>query len=288
MSSSSCTSLDFKGSVNKTVEEVLDKADGVHLVIKDADSKILWCNQNFADLVGQTKSEVIGSVDPRKEHVDHDKAVLKSGIPLLNLHESIVDGKHQDVPIVTQKGIVRHGQENIGITVCFSLDDEKGGDYWTKRLSLRPNPLGGLWAPGLARLSGPDAPPIYSTNYYMLTGTSVLGLHKLAQDESWFFHAGHAIRIHMFGPILADTMATPKYESVLIGGDQGLLQYAVPAGVWFGADLPDLGFSLSSCSLTPGYTPSSSANPDKEALESLRSAFKSQPDVLQILNRLVQ
>ncbi|MFK4297172.1 PAS domain-containing protein [Arthrobacter sp. GAS37] len=112
-----------------SVAEVLDRQDGVYWVVKDANSVFLWVNQNFADLVGMSKSELIGHQDSRAEHVAHDKEVMASGKPLLNFHETIAvpskEGGMVNVDIVTQKGLLRSlgSKEIIGITVCFSLKD---------------------------------------------------------------------------------------------------------------------------------------------------------------------
>lgn len=112
-----------------SVADVLDRQDGVYWVVKDANSVFLWVNQNFADLVGMSKSELIGHQDSRAEHVAHDKEVMASGKPLLNFHETIAvpskEGGMVNVDIVTQKGLLRAlgSKEIIGITVCFSLKD---------------------------------------------------------------------------------------------------------------------------------------------------------------------
>lgn len=112
-----------------SVADVLDRQDGVYWVAKDVNSVFLWVNQKFADLVGMTKDELIGHPDSRAEHVAHDKAVIASGKPLLNFHETIAvpteSGDMVNVDIVTQKGLLRAlgGDDIIGITVCFSLRD---------------------------------------------------------------------------------------------------------------------------------------------------------------------
>ncbi len=93
-----------------TVGDVFDVIDGVYLCIKDHNSTFLWVNDNFAKLVGSTKADLIGKRDDRAEHVAHDVAVMKDGMPLLNFHETIpvpIPGTNQtrNVDIITQKGI---------------------------------------------------------------------------------------------------------------------------------------------------------------------------------------
>jgi PAS domain-containing protein len=112
-----------------SVADVLDRQDGVYWVVKNRDSVFMWVNQNFADLVGMSKDQLIGHRDSRAAHVEHDQQVMASGKPLLNFHETIAvptkSGGMVNVDIVTQKGLLRalDTREIIGITVCFSLRD---------------------------------------------------------------------------------------------------------------------------------------------------------------------
>jgi len=120
--------LDLDGIISS-----IDDADNVYLCIKDRESRYLWVNEKFANLVGEKADNLIGKRDTHEEHVKGDQEVLKTGKPLLNMNETI------DVPsgsgtcmktinIVTQKGLVRNKlnpNEIIGISVCFSIKDEK-------------------------------------------------------------------------------------------------------------------------------------------------------------------
>ncbi len=280
------------------VGDVLDKADGVYFCIKDYNSVFLWVNQNFADLVGQSKEALIGSADSRAAHVAHDKAVMASGQPLLNFHETIdvptADGGTTALEIVTQKGLLRKkgGTEIIGITVCFSKRfpaADKEADDLIQKLELTPTGVGGHFAPGpgcgevvrSASLPGRFAGDrhFYSTNYFLLKEGELLRLHALNQDEQWFYHQGSAVRLHIFPP-------DGTYSTIDIGADldQGQVLHAVaPHNHWFGAELLGPGYVLVSCSLAPGYDPRDTFNPTADQLADLKQAFPAQADLIRKL-----
>lgn len=279
---------------------MLDKADGVYFCIKDRNSVFLWVNQNFADLVGQSKESLIGSADTRAAHVAHDKAVMASGQPLLNFHETIdvptADGQTKSLEIITQKGLLRqkNGTEIIGITVCFSErypDATDEADRLIEQLMLIPTAVGGHFAPGPSsneialhaalpeRFTGDRR--FYSTNYYLLKAGEVLRLHILNEDEQWFFHQGSAVRLHIFS-------ADGVYSTVDIGEDldQGQVMHAIaPHNQWFGGELLGPGYVLVSCSLGPGYDARDSFNPSPEQIAALKEAFPAQASVLEMLTR---
>lgn len=101
----------------------LDPAENVYIVLKDKQSHYLWVNKNFADLVGKTQDELIGTKDTHMEHVKHDEEVLSSGKALRNFHETIT-AQCKTYNIVTQKGLIRNKNnpnEFLGISVCFSI-----------------------------------------------------------------------------------------------------------------------------------------------------------------------
>ena len=275
------------------VADVLDTADGVYFCIKDYNSVFLWVSQNFADLVGQPKDALIGSADTRAAHVAHDKAVMASGKPLLNFHETIdvptADGQTTSLEIVTQKGLLRREDtdEIIGITVCFSERypaDE--ADQLIEQLSLTPVPVGGHFAPGpcgAETLLAAGLPErfvgdrrLYTSNFYLLKAGEVLRLHTLNQDEQWYFHRGSAVRLHIFSD-------DNTYSSVDIGEDvdQGQVLHAIaPHDQWFGGELLGPGFALVSCSLAPGYDARDSSTATPEQIEALKGVFPQQAAIL--------
>lgn len=281
-----------------TVGDVLNVTDGVYFCIKNRDSVFLWVNENFAALFGKTPEDFIGKKDDQAAHVEHDKEVMASGVPLLNLNETILipneDGSVNALEIVTQKGLLRKkgGDDIIGITVCFSLrfpNPEEEVETIVKTLNMEKIDLGGYFAPGftsdltLLESSLPERfqgdRQAYSTNYYLLTDKEVLKLHSLNQDEQWFFHEGTAIKLHIFEK-------NGTYSSIVLGSDiteKQNLQGYTPHNSWFGAELLGTGYALSSCSLAPSWDERDSFNPSSDDIAALKRAF---PEQIDIINRL--
>ena len=281
-----------------TIGDVLNVTDGVYFCIKNRDSVFLWVNENFAALFGKKPEDFIGKKDEQAAHVAHDKKVMESGEPLLNLHETILipdeNGKVNALEIVTQKGLLRKkgGTEIIGITVCFSKrfpNPEEEANKIIETLKMQEIELGGYFAPGftsdmtLLESSLPERfqgdRQAYSTNYYLLKEPQVLALHSLNQDEQWFFHQGSAIKIHIFEK-------NGTYSSIVLGSDitEGQsLQGIAPHNSWFGAELMGPGYALSSCSLAPSWDERDSFKPSSDDIAELKRAF---PDQVDIINRL--
>lgn len=159
---------------------------------------------------------------------------------------------------------------------------------WVTRLGLAPIALGGWFGPAMgsdesvaegalpARFTGDH--PLYSSNWYLLESSQVLGLHQLKQDELWFFHEGSPIDLHVF--------ADDGYDTVTLGADPGSGQryhgYG-PHSTWFGAEVRDPGYALVSCSLAPGWAPTDSSQPGPEAVADLKRRFPDRADLIQRL-----
>ena len=292
-----------------TVGDALNKTDGVYFCIKNRDSVFLWVNENFANLFGKTPKDFIGKRDTQEDHVAHDKEVIASGVPLLNLNETIKiplhDGGVNSLEIVTQKGLLREkgGTEIIGITVCFSKrfpNADSPVDEIIDKLNMEKIPLGGYFAAGPIPISDTKISSclperfgrqIYSMNYFLLQEGDVLGLHKLNQDEQWFFHQGSAIKLHIFSE-------EGEYSCLIIGSDleqEQKLSGIAPHCHWFGAELlrpdgaelqgPD--YVLVSCSLAPAWTSQDSFSPTKEEVETLKNDFPEQKKIIDLLTKKV-
>ncbi len=89
-------------------------------------------------------------------------------------------------------------------------------------------------------------------------GTSGVGLfcddppsrslfHRLAFDEVWHFYAGDPLRLVLLHPDGSD-------DEVILG-DGGIVQHAIPAGVWQAGELvPGGTWALYGCTMAPGFT----------------------------------
>ena len=126
--------------------------------------------------------------------------------------------------------------------------------------ALAPHPEGGFYRrtycssgtiPQAALSSGFAGPrPFGTAILFLLREGDYSRLHRIRQDEIWHFYLGGPLRLALLGP---DGAA----REVMLGQkplDGQHLQYAVPAGFWFGATpCPGSGFSLVGCTVSPGF-----------------------------------
>lgn len=264
----------------------LENIDGVCTYIKDVDSRFIFCNENFAKLVGSSVSEIIGTIDDRIDRLKDDEAVRRSGIPLLDHRELIElpDGSQQ--PILTQKGLWRNTtdtSEILGTTVNFSLQKTK--EAWIKDLGLKMVDRVGYF--GIDSTHEVDKDSTYSLNFILIDNLPKLKLHKLAMDEQWFFHEGSALQIYIFD-LVKKTATVKTLGKNIAKGEK--LQVVVPKNTWFGAEVVNKDFNLSSCSLAPAFHEGCStslptdSNERKAFLDDLKHTFPEYIDVIDELS----
>lgn len=86
--------------------------------------------------------------------------------------------------------------------------------------------------------------------YFLLEKGQYSRLHRIHSDEIWHFYLGGPLRLAMIHP-------DGRTGEVILGQDIGaghIPQYAVPAGVWFGATpCAGTGFSFVGCTVAPGF-----------------------------------
>jgi predicted cupin superfamily sugar epimerase len=86
--------------------------------------------------------------------------------------------------------------------------------------------------------------------YFLLPGGERSRLHRFKSDEVWHFYLGEPLTIACISP-------EGRVESTIMGSDIKAgqkLQYAIPAGRWFGAyHSGKADFSLVGCTVAPGF-----------------------------------
>ena len=84
--------------------------------------------------------------------------------------------------------------------------------------------------------------------YYYLCKGERSSLHSLKSDETWYYHFGSPVVLHLF--------SKGVYDSVILGRnweDGEVPQYTVMEGTVFGAELSSNRGTLMSCSVCPGF-----------------------------------
>ncbi len=82
--------------------------------------------------------------------------------------------------------------------------------------------------------------------YFLLKSGQVSRFHRLKSDETWYFHAGCPITIHIIQP-------DASYRQLVLGKDF-LFQATVIRNSWFGATIEEPNsFALVSCAVSPGF-----------------------------------
>lgn len=87
-----------------------------------------------------------------------------------------------------------------------------------------------------------------SSIYYFLGAGESSSLHSLLSDETWYFHFGASVTLHLF--------SEEKYSSIVLGNswESGQVsQFTIQGGVVFGAETAGERGTFLSCSVCPGY-----------------------------------
>ncbi len=94
-------------------------------------------------------------------------------------------------------------------------------------------------------------PRVFSTSiYFLLAGTQISTLHRLASDEQWHFYDGNALLLDMITP--DGTSREVRLGRRATAGEQ--FQAVIPAGTWMGARLASRrGYALIGCTVAPGF-----------------------------------
>lgn len=129
-----------------------------------------------------------------------------------------------------------------------------------QELGLLPHPEGGYFKEEYRSsiiLEENSLPSHYSGQrscstaiYFMLVEEDFSAFHRLRSDEIWHFYSGTPVLIHVISN-------EGEMQTIQLGPDfqKGqLFQFAIPAGVWFAAELADkASFCLIGCTVSPGF-----------------------------------
>ncbi|MFP6887495.1 MAG: cupin domain-containing protein [Opitutales bacterium] len=98
--------------------------------------------------------------------------------------------------------------------------------------------------------------------YYLLAKSEYSSWHVLASDETWFFHEGCGLIVHLFGE---NGYEMRRLGVNLLAGEEP--QLIIPAGTTFAAELRESGeWCLISCTVCPGFDFEDFSFGDAEAL----------------------
>ena len=121
------------------------------------------------------------------------------------------------------------------------------------RLKLQPHPEGGFSKEmhrskiHIQEASGLREKSAYTSIHYLLSGKDFSSWHRIKSDETWFFHLGCDVLIHLFDE-------NKLLQTIQLGLESKNLQTTIPANTWFSAKpLSAESFCLVSCAVAPGF-----------------------------------
>lgn len=116
--------------------------------------------------------------------------------------------------------------------------------------------------------------------YFLLQSGDISALHRIKSDEIWHFYAGELLTVHVITP--QGEYYSLKLGSNIVAGET--FQCVVPAGCWFGAEVPGEGCSLVGCTVAPGFDFSDFEMGNRETL---LKQFPEQSAIIQRLTRSI-
>ena len=132
-----------------------------------------------------------------------------------------------------------------------------------RQLGLIPHPEGGWYrethrSEQVVQSTRHGERAAFTSILFLLESPQVSLLHRIDSEEFWAWHAGSPLHIQVL------RQGTPR-ETIHLGPG-GAFQAVVPAGRWFGAELPEGGWSLVGCVVAPGFEFSRFQLADRKAL----------------------
>lgn len=119
-------------------------------------------------------------------------------------------------------------------------------------LGLIRHPEGGFYKETYRSSEKTDggAKDLATSIYYLLSMADFSSLHRIKQDENWYFHEGGTLFVHDISP--DGVYIQHKLGMDITAGESP--QCTIPAGHWFGASLKDpTSYVLVGCVVAPGF-----------------------------------
>lgn len=127
---------------------------------------------------------------------------------------------------------------------------------WITHLDMTAHPEGGYYKQSfvssekIMTAEHPAERNLYTSIYFLLRTQDISHFHRLKSDELWYFHAGHAVTVHIL-----DTEGNYRAEKLgldLAAGERP--QVLVEKGSIFGSTVEaENTFSLVGCMVSPGF-----------------------------------
>lgn len=139
-----------------------------------------------------------------------------------------------------------------------NIDGNSPDEAWrtlVAQLGLQPHPEGGYYRETFRSNQqvscGTGQRSAATSIYYLLADGAWSAWHRIDADETWYFHAGGALALHVLSPDGA--LTTHLLGNPLEDADT-VFQATVPAGCWFAGELADSnGFALVGCVVAPAF-----------------------------------
>ena len=120
-------------------------------------------------------------------------------------------------------------------------------------LLLKPHPEGGFYKEIhrsdtiVSVLKRSTTKTAYTSIYYLLSGNDFSAWHRIQSDETWYFHLGCDVLIHLFDE-------SELLRTIELGFASQNFQTTIPAHTWFAAKpVNKNAFCLVSCAVAPGF-----------------------------------
>ena len=123
--------------------------------------------------------------------------------------------------------------------------------YWISKLNLLPHPEGGFYAEVYRSAIHVNVKqglrPASTSIYYLLGAGDRSMFHRLASDETWYFHDGDPLDLFVISKegVLGHYLLGREGEGVFP-------QVTIPAGLWF-ASRSTGEYTLAGCHVAPGF-----------------------------------